>query len=647
MGLLSSLNKEQKEAVLYNEGPLLILAGPGSGKTKTLTHKIAYLIKSGVEPQSILAVTFTNKAAEEMRERALALLTAHGQRLTAGNGDKPSIIRSKLYAISSKPSIGTFHSISARFLRENASLLGFTSRFTIYDEADQLSLIKKIIKAFDLDSKQYTASKILHTISRAKDNLILPDEYLSETRNPHENKIGQLYVKYQEELQKNDSMDFDDLIMNTVLLLKNNPLVLKKYRAKFKYILVDEYQDTNILQNKWLNLLVSKKAKLCVVGDDAQSIYGWRNAKIENILSFKEVWPQAKIVKLEQNYRSTKNIVRAASQVIENSTQGYSKNLWTENPKGELVYIKEVSNEREEAGFILEEIEKQVEDKGYKMKDFVVLYRTNAQSRPIEEMFLRYDMPYKIVGGIRFYQRQEIKDVIAWLRLLQNKNDAPSRERLEKLKLAFLKEVIPGKIKNKNEALKKLYSKFEKKLKENNCTLTELTKHIIKESNYEKMLRDGTERGEERWQNVQELLSITREFNKINTVYALEKFLEKVTLMQEADSISYESDIVHLMTLHMAKGLEFPVVFITGCEEGILPHASSMVNQRELDEERRLFYVGLTRAKEKVYLLFSRQRNTWGSLQSNPPSNFIFDLPEECLEFHPLEAEFEKNILDI
>lgn len=627
MDLISSLNEKQQEAVRTIEGPLLILAGPGSGKTKTLTHRIAYLISRGIKPYNILALTFTNKAASVMKERVHALLSAQGDTITAPG---------------TMPLMGTFHAVCARMLREHAPLLGYTSRFIIYDAADQLSLMKKVMKNLDMDTKQTPPQKILHTISRAKDDMLTPNLFEEQTDTYGAHGVSKAYHAYQDTLVQNNAFDFDDLIMQIVLLLQHDAGVLKKYQNRFRYILVDEYQDTNTAQYTLVHMLAKESKNICVVGDDAQAIYSWRNANFQNILDFERDWPEAKVIKLEQNYRSTKNIVAAASELVAHNQLGYPKNLWTKNPEGELIAIRELSNEYEEGEFILGEIEHQVAQKKYRLSDFVVLYRTNAQSRALEEVFIRGSMPYKIVGGTKFYQRQEVKDAIAWLRLLVNPHDTPSLDRLERLKVSVIAAKLPQKPRTKKVAIQLLLKDFQEKAK-NEMVLGKLLKYIFRKSNYEKLLRDGTEKGEERWQNAQELLSVSEEYAHLPLEEALEKFLEDVALAQEADNVEYQSNLIHLMTLHMAKGLEFPVVFIAGCEEGILPHASSMLTRADLEEERRLCYVGLTRAKEKAYMLFTRRRMIAGSVQSNPPSSFIHEIPEKYLDIQQLGREEEND----
>ena len=616
---------------MQKDGPLLILAGPGSGKTKTLTHRIAYLISSGVKAQNILAVTFTNKAADEMRERVLHLLSVPN-----ANSKIP-------YAQTAMPLVGTFHSVCVRILREHAPTVGYTKHFTIYDDTDQLALTKKIMKDYNISEKQVAPAKVRAVISRAKDELKTPDIFLAEAGNYFERQIAKIYTAYQEALAGNDAFDFDDLIMQTVLLLQTKKEVREKLQSRFKYVLVDEYQDTNTSQYTLVNILARESGNLCVVGDDAQAIYSWRNANFQNILDFERDWPNAHVVKLEQNYRSTSHIVEAASALIQNNTQGYHKKLWTQNESGEKIRAHELGNEHEEAAFILSEIEGLVRDNSYRLNDFVVLYRTNAQSRALEEIFIRAGTPYKIVGGVKFYQRAEIKDVIAWLRLIQNKDDAAAKERLLKLKLVYLKKNIESPVKRKEQAVAALASTLRNNVKDD-LNLTSFLKFVIKTVNGEEIYRDGTDRGEDRWQNIQELLSVSEDYAELPLNEALEKFLEDVALAQEADNVSYNSDLVHFMTLHMAKGLEFPVVFIAGCEEGILPHLNSMLEPEQFEEERRLFYVGLTRAKHRAYLTFARHRMLWGSISANPPSSFLFEIPQKHIKFAAEEEDEEKII---
>ncbi|MEX2007983.1 MAG: UvrD-helicase domain-containing protein [Candidatus Spechtbacterales bacterium] len=630
MDILASLNQQQRDAAQTIDGPLLILAGPGSGKTRTLTHRIAYLISRGISPRSILAVTFTNKAAGEMKERVAQLLA----QTDASPTGPPSQM----------PTMGTFHSVCVRLLREHAALIGYSPQFTIFDASDQQTVLKQAMKELGIDPKQITPNKIAAIISGAKDELLLPEMFVAQAGTYLEREAARVYERYQTALAEANAFDFDDLIMQTVLLLKTNEAVRTKLQRRFRYILVDEYQDTNTAQYTLVMLLAQGSGNICVVGDDAQAIYSWRNANFENILNFERDWPAAKVIKLEQNYRSSKRIVEAASALIANNDEGYPKNLWTHNTEGEPIAIQEVLNEREEGEFILATMHHLVEERKLHLRDMVVLYRTNAQSRALEETFLRAGVPYKIVGGTKFYERAEVKDAIAWLRLLHNPHDFPAFDRLAKLRAGTLRERLIAKpARKKEDVVRAMVNEISDRYAQGAGTLLELLTFIINKTSTEKLLRDGTDKGEERWQNVLELQSVTQEYDTLALNEALAKFLEDVTLMQETDNIRYENDLVHLMTLHMAKGLEFPVVFMAGCEEGILPHASSMSSARELEEERRLCYVGITRAKEKLYMLFARHRMLWGSTQSNPPSNFLFELPQEHLSFEPLQQIRESD----
>jgi DNA helicase-2/ATP-dependent DNA helicase PcrA len=630
--ILKDLNPKQKEAVETISGPVLVVAGPGSGKTKTLTHRIAYLISKGARPRDILAVTFTNKAADEMKTRV-----------------------AKLVAMDSYPPlIGTFHSVCARILRKEAYILGYTPNFTIYDEEDALKLIKNIEQDLSLDIKQFSPPKIRAIISSLKDSLVYPEDYEIEAEGPFYKEVHKVYAQYASRLKKQNAMDFDDLLMKTVELFRENPKVLLGYQSKFKYVLIDEFQDTNLSQYKIANYLAKRHRNLYCIGDLDQSIYSFRGADYRNILRFEEDWPDAKLITLEQNYRSSQNILDAATSVISKNTNRKEKNLWTKNGRGEAVAIKEAEDEIAEGEFIISQIEKYVRERGLGLKDFVVLYRTNAQSRAIEESLLRGGYPYKIIGGIKFYQRKEIKDVLAWLRLCLNKNDMMAMNRAHDMPAKFFRLPLSPVVSpsdphttSKASKINALISDFSVKSKVLN--LTDFLRYIIKNIGFEEYLRDGTERGEERWDNVRELLSVSQKYDGQRTELAMRQLIEEAALAQETDDIQYERDLVTLMTLHAVKGLEFPVVFISGCEQGLLPHSRALfgVNQDPstdswqdpLEEERRLCYVGVTRAKEKLYLLFTRRRMMFGKTQSNPPSEFLRDIPERLLEFIPAEEE--------
>ena len=646
MDILAGLNPKQREATEVLSGPVLVVAGPGSGKTKTLTHRIAYLVANGVPPHTILAVTFTNKAAEEMKFRVAKLLetSSLSQRSTL-KGLPRTKSRGQLFITGHGPVIGTFHSVCARILRREADAIGYGPDFTIYDEEDSFGLVKRVMQDLSIDAKQRSPGSIRAAISSLKNEMILPKDHEAESDGPYQRVVLKIYPKYQEQLKKQNAMDFDDLLVKIVELFTENPNVLAKYQRQFQYVLVDEFQDTNPVQYKIANLLVKKHANLYCIGDLDQSIYSFRGADYRNILYFERDWPEAKVITLEQNYRSTQNILDAAHGIISVNTKRKEKPLWTKNGAGERITIKEVEDERTEGEFIVSEIERLVRAKApLKLKDFVVLYRTNAQSRAIEESFLRAGFPYKIIGGIRFFQRKEVKDILAWLRLSLNAQDEMAWNRVAGIPTKFLMinyqlPVTKQKPKSKDEIITALTENFAKKSKE--MRLTDFLEHVIHATGFEKYVRDGTEKGEERWENVQELLSVCVKYDDQEPRAAVRSLLTEAALAQEADNVEYEKDLVNLMTLHAVKGLEFPVVFIAGCEQGLLPHARSLfaAGEDELEEERRLCYVGVTRAKEKLYFLFAQQRMLFGRIQSNPPSEFFQDVPERVITFVPAEEE--------
>lgn len=666
--ILLGLNKEQKEAVMTVEGPLLIIAGAGSGKTKTLTHRVAYLIKNaGVRPQNILAVTFTNKAAGEMRERIGKILGVVGE-----VGGAKGMYNSKL------PLIGTFHALCVKILRSEIENLGYKKTFHIIDDQDQQALMKRVMKELSIDVTQFHPKAFLGAISNAKNDLITAEEFAMSANGYYEELVAKAFTRYQTQLKENNGLDFDDIIMLVVRLFQKFPHVLEKYQRIFRYVMVDEYQDTNKAQYLLVNLLAGKHRNLCVVGDDWQSIYKFRGADIQNILNFEKDYPEAKVIHLEQNYRSSQVILDAAYGVISKNINRKDKQLWTEKKEGHLITSYEAEDERDEAEFIVDEIRKNTKGN---YADFVVLYRTNAQSRVLEEMFLRKSIPYRIIGGVKFYQRKEIKDVVAYLRLIFNNNDIVSLERIinepkRNLGKATLGKWIAaargaetnpiqlgyrgdlgawgdsglGKI--KIDAIKK-FCEFVVRMNEvrNRISLSDFVQKVVAESGYEKMLLGEGPEGEVRWENVRELISVAQKYDEwderekgeekgkegigegdIGQGDALTDFLEEVALASDVDNVDQSKDAVHMMTLHSAKGLEFPTVFIVGLEEGILPHSRSMLSYEEMEEERRLMYVGLTRAKEKIYLLFTRQRTIFGSTQANPPSRFLDDIPNHLIE---------------
>ena len=621
--ILDGLNDKQREAVLAPDGPVLIIAGAGSGKTKALTHRIAYKLAEGVPPDQILAVTFTNKAAEEMRNRVLKLIgTLPGTQATH------------------PPLIGTFHSVALRILRAEAKAIGFTERFSVYDEDDSLSLIKEVMREEDISPKQYPAGTIQNIISSLKNELILPDQYGAE-EGPFAKTVARVYRRYQTRLEEANAMDFDDLLMRLVLLFEKHPTILERYQERFRFIHIDEYQDTNHAQYRLVKLLAARYRNLFVIGDDAQSIYSWRGADFTNILSFEKDWPDATVIILDQNYRSSQNILDAASGIISRNTLQKEKRLWTDNVRGESIYLVPTFNERHEAEFVGEKI-LALREEGYETEEIAVLYRTNAQSRVVEESLIRRDVPYKIIGGVKFFQRKEVKDLLAYLRVLENNRDHVSIRRIANVPPRGIGKVLLTKILADDEGSmsareRETAERFKKLLSDlwgekNQRTPAEFLKHLVKTIRFEEYLADESRNAEERWENVQELISLACRYDDFPGDEAYQRFLEDVALIQEADNIDKGAHAVHLMTLHAAKGLEFRVVFILGLEEGIFPHGRAMISPAELEEERRLAYVGITRAKEKLYLLWAQSRMHFGDLQVNLPSRFIKEIPHEITE---------------
>lgn len=647
MDYISGLNDRQKEAVLYGEGPLLILAGAGSGKTRVLTHRIAYLIEErGVLPYNILAITFTNKAANEMKERVKSLI-----------GDKLDDLW-----------IGTFHSICVRILRRYIDRLGYSSSFVIYDSYDQKTVVKECIKELNLDRETYKERSILSTISSLKNTMVTPDEYINENYNSFYNRnVGEIYALYEKKLKSNNGLDFDDLILKAIELLKNNSDVLEYYQRKFRYIFVDEYQDTNKAQYQLVNLLSQKYKNLCVVGDPDQSIYMWRGADISNILDFEEDFKGAQVIILEQNYRSTKNILEAANSVIKNNYDRKDKALWTTNDEGEPIVVKMTSDEREEGDFVAENIEKLIHEEGYSPNDFAILYRTNAQSRIFEEIFMRRNIPYKIVGGLKFYDRKEVKDIIAYLRLIQNPLDDVSLKRIinvpkrgignvtiekveqyaaqrgESLYSALLDvEEIPGLSKRAENNLKNFTTMINKFLAMKEILeLKDFVEEVVNNTGYIRELElDDTVESTTRIENIQEFVSVAVDFEFKNPDGTLEDFLADVSLLSDVDKTEDDFASVTLLTVHSAKGLEFPVVFLVGMEEGLFPIARAMEVESELEEERRLCYVAITRAKKQLFISHANMRTIYGNTNLCIPSSFLKEIPEE---FVAMEDEDEKK----
>ena len=638
--ILAALNPAQKQAVETIEGPLLILAGPGSGKTRVITQRVAYLVKvCGINPYHIMAVTFTNKAAQEMKERLEQLLGQACEALT----------------------LGTFHAICAHILRSESKSSGLDPRFIIYDEEDQTNVIKQVLQELNLDPKQYSPRALHSAISAAKSRIITPDDYTKLVNSYFEEIVQRVYPRYQQLLNQSQALDFDDLLMKAVQLFKEHSQVLTKYQSRYVHILVDEFQDTNIAQYALVKQLAGKYRNVCVVGDPDQSIYSWRFADLRNILSFEKDYPQAKVVFLEQNYRSTKTILGVASAIISANAQRKPKNLWTENEIGNKVVTMENYSEEDEAQSVVSEIEKIIGQNHLSFKDCAVMYRVNAQSRALEETFVRYGVPYKLVGGTRFYQRQEVKDIIAYLRVIQNPQDNVSLTRiinvptrgigqgtLNKLRdwarahdislYEALEQVAEEKVLRPqiNQALIGFFTLIHELIAQSRqLSLAELLDQVLERTKYREYIL-GNERGEEKWENVIELRSVAKEYDELNPERALASFLEKVSLVSDIDELDEKADAVTLITLHQAKGLEFPVVFIVGIEEGILPHRKSFDDPGEMEEERRLLYVGVTRAQKRLFLSYSRRRSLFGGSTANQPSRFLENIPPHLVTIKTL-----------
>jgi len=658
--ILENLNEKQKDAVLTTEGPVLVIAGPGSGKTRVLTHRIVHIIANEKSrPGDILAVTFTNKAAQEMKNRAMDLLDKvcsdkrFGE-LRQANAFGPAA----LSFIPNSPTICTFHSLCVRILRKEAEAIGYKKDFIIFDGDDQKSLVKKVIKELEMNDEQSNPRAVLAEISNAKNELKTPQRYSGMVDGFFQENVSNIYNLYQKRLKESNSLDFDDLIMQTATLFLDHPKVLEKYQKKFKYIMADEYQDTNYAQYRLINLLGKKHKNIFVVGDDWQSIYKWRGADIKNILEFEKNYPGAKTILLEQNYRSTQEILDVSYGIISKNINKKEKKLFSNKGVGEKVVVYEAADEKGEADFIVSEIAKLNTKNDVKLKDIAILYRTNAQSRSIEEAFLRYNVPYRIVGGIKFYMRKEIKDIIAYFRFIQNPNDLLSFERTINIpkrgigKTTFEKIINTAKEERadavetiinysyKNITKKRMESLVEFaniikecKKKMSKVKISQFLDFLLKSVGYRKYILDGTDEGNSRWENVQELFTAIEKYNKFSTEEALRLFLEEVALATDLDSIDDKQETVTLMTLHSAKGLEYDTVFIIGLEEGLLPHSMSVENPAEMEEERRLCYVGITRAKNRVHLIFTRVRRIFGRTQINYPSRFISDIPEHLVDY--------------
>lgn len=614
--ILGDLNAAQKEAVLATEGPVLIFAGAGSGKTKCLTHRLAYIVAEGKATTSqILAITFTNKAAQELSGRIMRILD-----LPLTEHQRNPVLATRKYL----PWVGTFHSICVRLLRQEHEAIGLPRSFTIFDSDDSLTLIRGIIKNLGYDPKQFNANAIRSVISGAKNELLSPEQYAPYVQGYFHQVALEVYRKYQKRLAELSALDFDDLIMATVKMLEQFPDIRSKYQEQFRYIMVDEYQDTNHAQYRLTALLVNPETKnICVVGDDFQSIYAWRGANFQNILNFNRDFPGTTICKLEQNYRSTKTIIKGAAQVVERVKRRSDKRLWTDNEEGPPISVLEANNAYAEAEFIATEI-RSLKTFGHNWGDFSVLYRTNAQSRIIEEIFLAQGVPYRLVGALRFYERKEVKDMLGYLRYLANPSDLHAMARAINVPP---RGIGPKTLEKGGEKV----DRFKAEMQDIRDLLSELRpvdllEKVLKVSHYKSFIDDGTPEGEGRVENIEELINLASEFE------SLDEFLEHVTLVSDVDNYDSNADAVTLMSMHASKGLEFTVVFLAGCEEGLFPHMRALEEDSEMDEERRLCYVAMTRARKRLYLTLARQRVIHGGLTNTVPSRFIREIDGSLLD---------------
>ena len=640
MDLKKLLNKEQYEAAVSVKGPLLILAGAGSGKTRVLTYRIAHMIKDlDIYPSQILAITFTNKAAGEMKERVKSLVGEQVENMW----------------------ISTFHSSCVRILRREIEKLGYNKSFAIYDTYDQKTLIKECMAELKINDKELTDREIINKIGEQKDNLVSPEKFKNENQGNFKlNKIADMYLLYQKKLKNNNALDFDDLIYKTVELFKKHPEVLEFYQRKFRYIMVDEYQDTNKSQYELVRLLAAAHRNICVVGDDDQCIYAWRGADIRNILDFEKDYPEAKVVKLEQNYRSKGNILKAANTVISNNTERKSKVLRTESEPGEKIKVYRAYSDLDEVNFVASEIKRHIKDDGRSLKDFAILYRTNAQSRTFEDSFIKNNIPYRIIGGLKFYDRKEIKDIMAYLKLINNPVDDISLKRIinvpkrsigdatvskiqdfangeEQCMYSTLLDIeyVPGLTARNVSTINKFISLVNGFMtKKDEISVSKLINEILDQTGYlESLKASGDIEDKSRIENLKELVSAAVDFEKSSEDKSLEAFLEKVTLVADVDNFDEDADTVVLMTVHSAKGLEFPVVYMVGMENGIFPGAASFENFEEMEESRRLCYVGITRAKEQLYMTSAEVRTVFGKTTSLEQSDFINEIYEELKEY--------------
>ena len=634
--MLEGLNDRQKEAVLYNEGPLLIIAGAGAGKTKTLTTKIAYLIEEGLAyPYNVLAITFTNKAAKEMKDRLYGII-----------GD-----------LAQKVQVSTFHSFGLKLLRENYAKLGYEANFVIMDSDDSLTVVKKIVKDLGYDPKIYNPRAIRNKISSCKNEMMTPEMYERYAVSDYEKVMHKVYEKYEEKLKKNNSVDFDDLLLLPIKLFKENPSVLQRYQELYQYILIDEYQDTNEAQYILSKLISAKSRKITCVGDDSQSIYSFRGANYKNILNFEKDYKDAKTILLEENYRSTSTILDAANQVIKNNTQRKDKNLWTSRGKGEKIKYYRAYNERDEAQYVIRKV-KELRNKDVEYKDIAVLYRTNAQSRVLEEEMLKENMPYRVIGSFYFYSRKEIKDLIAYLRLIHNSKDNVSLLRVintpkrgiglktienltikaDEIGTSIYDAISSGKELEFKKTIEQLKSLSEE------LTLTELIDKVLDASGMRQELEsEKTLEAEVRLENLEEFKSITKSFEEREGLVSLEDFLLEISLISDVEEYKDDPNRISLMTVHSVKGLEFNHVFVVGMEEGIFPHMNSLMETSELEEERRLCYVAITRAKDDLHLINARRRTLFGKEQINPVSRFIGEINKDLIETNVKEQELPKQ----
>ncbi len=636
-----NLNDKQREAVYTTDGPVLILAGAGSGKTTTLINRVAYLIGTNkAYPSQILAITFTNKAAAELKSRLSSMLGGEGDLVWAS----------------------TFHSLCVRILRRDIERLGFPSSFNIFDRADQLTVVKECLKELNIDDKTHPPKGVLSLIGRAKDELMTPDDFAKEYESDFKmTKVAQIYKLYQEKLKKYGSLDFDDIIMLTVRLFDEHPEVLAFYQSRLKYIMVNEYQDTNHAQYRLVSLLADAHKNLCVVGDDDQSIYKFRGANIENILSFEKQYKNARVIKLEENYRSTQNILDAANEVIKNNLGRKGKSLWTDKGSGEKIKIIDAQNEHDEGKQIADIVSELVLSEGYSYKDFAVLYRTNAQSRVIENMLIKSAVPYRVLGGLRFFDRKEVKDVVAYMKLINNPNDNVSLKRIinepkrkigkktvedaetlsaqQNISMFNVCESSTGKLKD--------FADMINAIKEKSFGVSKMVEEILDKTGYlQSLVDENTVESKTRIENIRELVTDAMEYESScpeGEQPTLAGYLEKISLVADVDNYDETQDVVVLMTLHSAKGLEFPVVFIAGMEEGIFPSFMSVVSNEELEEERRLCYVGITRAKQRLYISHTFSRSIYGSTSYNQPSRFLAEIPCELVESNRVFKKVESS----